>query len=74
LAMASASGWSAALRRRAAWRLAALQWDEPRSPLKRLRWRWSTRDIRRALDHAGITAQFPTAAPTTAGSSPTGDR
>lgn len=61
LAVTAASGWTEALRRRAAWRLAALHWDEPRSPLKRLRWRWATRDIRRELADAGIAAQFPEA-------------
>jgi hypothetical protein len=62
LSVAAASGWSDALRRRAAWRLAALQQDEPRSPFKRWRWRWATRDIGRALARAGVQAQWPAAA------------
>lgn len=63
LSVAAASGWTDALRQRAAWRLAALHQDEPKSPFKRLRWRWGTRDIRRALDGANIAAQFPELAP-----------
>lgn len=63
LSVAQASGWTDALRLRASWRLAALQRDEPRSPFKRLRWRWKTRDLRRALRDAGIAPQFPDAAP-----------
>ncbi|HMC16907.1 MAG TPA: hypothetical protein VKI18_14815, partial [Albitalea sp.] len=56
---ARATGWSDALRERAAWRFAALRWDEARSPFKRWRWRWRTRDIRRALAEAGIEPRFP---------------
>lgn len=63
LSAATASGWTDALRERAAWRLAALNQDEPKSPFKRLRWRWGTRDIRRALAGVGIAAQFPDAPP-----------
>jgi GT2 family glycosyltransferase len=63
LTVATASGWTDALRQRAAWRLAALNQDEPKSPFKRLRWRWGTRDIRRALAGAGVAAQFPEVAP-----------
>ena len=57
--MAQHSGWTDALRARAAWRLAALAWDEPRSPFKRLRWRWRNRDLRARLREAGIVARFP---------------
>jgi GT2 family glycosyltransferase len=53
------SGWTEALRARAAWRLAALTWDEPRSPFKRLRWRWTHRELRTRLHEAGIVAGFP---------------
>ncbi len=56
---ASQTGWTDALRARAAWRAAALDWDEPRSPFKRLRWRWKNRDLRRQLAAAGIVARFP---------------
>jgi GT2 family glycosyltransferase len=52
-------GWSAGLRQRAAWRLAALHHNEPRSPFKRWRWRWSTRALRAQLQTAGIHAAFP---------------
>ena len=58
-AQAQAGGWTDALRERAAWRLAALDWDEPRSPFKRLRWSWKNRDLRRQLAAAGIVARFP---------------
>jgi GT2 family glycosyltransferase len=70
LSAAAASGWTDALRERAAWRLAALHQDEPKSPFKRLRWRWGTRDIRRALAGAGIAAQFPEAPPRDAAAAP----
>lgn len=56
---AHASGWTEGLRQRAAWRFAALLWDEPRSPFKRWRWRWHTRDIRRSLIAAAIDPRFP---------------
>lgn len=58
---AQRSGWTEALRARAAWRLAALAWDEPRSPFKRWRWRWRGRRIRRALAAQGVVAAFPRA-------------
>jgi GT2 family glycosyltransferase len=61
LAVANSSGWTEALRQRAAWRWAALQWDTPRSPLKRLRWSFKQADLRRALAGAGIEAGFPPA-------------
>lgn len=60
---ARASGWTEGLRQRAAWRFAALLWDEARSPFKRWRWRWHTRDIRHALIAAGIEPRFPAPAP-----------
>ena len=63
LAVVHESGWTNSLRLRAAWRLAALLQDEAKSPLKRWRWRWATRDVRRTLAAAGIEARFP-AAPT----------
>ena len=59
LAAARASGWTDGLRRRAAWRGAALLHDEAKSPFKRWRWRWATRDIRRTLAAAGIEPAFP---------------
>ena len=59
VAQAAQTGWTDALRARAAWRAAALAWDEPRSPFKRLRWRWKNRDLRRQLAVAGIDARFP---------------
>jgi GT2 family glycosyltransferase len=59
VAVAGASGWTDGLRRRAAWRLAALQWDTPRSPLKRLRWHFAQADLRRALAQQTIVAGFP---------------
>lgn len=59
VAKAAQSGWTGALRTRAAWRLAALDWDEPRSPFKRLRWRWKNRDLRKQLAAVGIEARFP---------------
>jgi GT2 family glycosyltransferase len=61
LTVATASGWTEALRQRAAWRLAALQWDTPRSPFKRLRWYFRQSDLRRALAGVGIEAGFPPA-------------
>lgn len=61
IATALAQGWTEALRQRAAWRLAALLHNEPRSPFKRWRWRWAMRDIRRALAAAQITPSFPAA-------------
>jgi GT2 family glycosyltransferase len=61
IATAEAKGWTEALRRRAAWRLAALHWDEAKSPVKRWRWRWATRDIKRALAAQGIAPAFPSA-------------
>jgi len=61
LATARAHGWTPGLRERAAWRYAALLWDEAKSPFKRWRWRWRTRALRGALDQAGIAAAFPTA-------------
>ena len=60
MAIAQSHGWTDALRQRAAWRLAALLHNEARSPFKRWRWRWSTRDIRRALAVEHIAARFPT--------------
>ncbi|HEX6707645.1 MAG TPA: glycosyltransferase [Albitalea sp.] len=57
--VAQASGWTEARRERAAWRYAALLWDEPRSPLKRWRWRFAQRGLRRALAQAGIEPRFP---------------
>jgi GT2 family glycosyltransferase len=57
--VAQDGGWNKALRARAAWRLASLLADEPRSPLKRLRWRWRVRDIRRALASSSIEPQYP---------------
>jgi GT2 family glycosyltransferase len=54
-----ATGWTPALRERAAWRFAALLWDEAKSPFKRWRWRWRTRDLRRVLRAAGIMPRFP---------------
>lgn len=59
LATALASGWTPALRARAAWRFAALLWDEAKSPFKRWRWRWRTRELRRALRAQGIEPRFP---------------
>jgi len=59
VAHARQAGWTEALRARAAWRLAALDWDEPRGPFKRWRWRWACRDLRAALRAAGIAARFP---------------
>ncbi len=64
VAQAQANGWTPALRERAAWRLAALLWDEAKSPFKRWRWRWRTRDLRRALQAAGIAPCFPALPPT----------
>jgi len=61
VATALASGWTPALRERAAWRFAALLWDEAKSPFKRWRWRWHTRDLRRTLRAQGIAPRFPTA-------------
>ena len=63
LGAARAVGWSSGLRRRATWRFAALLHDEPKSPLKRWRWRWATRDIRRELAAADIEPRFPIAPP-----------
>jgi GT2 family glycosyltransferase len=60
LQTAHAQGWSAALKRRAAWRMAALLKNEPRSPLKRWRWRWKQRGLVRELRAAGIRPEFPT--------------
>jgi len=57
--VAERDGWTDALRRRAAWRLAALAWDEPKSPFKRWRWRLRQRALRRRLAVAGITPRFP---------------
>ena len=62
LAVARKGGWTEALRRRAAWRYAALLEDEAKSPLKRWRWRWATRGLRRALAAAGIEPRFPSVA------------
>ncbi|MEP7296409.1 MAG: glycosyltransferase [Burkholderiales bacterium] len=62
VATALASGWTDGLRERAAWRYAALLWDEAKSPFKRWRWRWHTRDLRRTLDTHGIVPGFPNAA------------
>ena len=59
LAVARQAGWTEGLRRRAAWRLAALLHDEAKSPFKRWRWRWATRGLRRALAAAGIEPLFP---------------
>lgn len=64
LATAGAHGWTPALRERAAWRFAALLWDEAKSPFKRWRWRWRTRDLRRALQAQGIHPTFPVLPPT----------
>ncbi|MEP6875570.1 MAG: glycosyltransferase [Burkholderiales bacterium] len=60
VAAALASGWTPALRERAAWRFAALLHDEAKSPFKRWRWRWRTRDLRRTLRADGIAPHFPT--------------
>ena len=66
LSVVHESGWTDGLRQRAAWRLAALLQDEAKSPFKRWRWRWATRDVRRMLAAAGIEARFPaTPTPTT---------
>ena len=59
LAITRAHGWTPALRERAAWRFAALLWDEAKSPFKRWRWRWRTRGLRRALQSQGIHPKFP---------------
>ena len=59
LAVARKGGWTSGLRKRAAWRFAALLQDEAKSPFKRWRWRWATRDLRRALAEAGIEPRFP---------------
>jgi GT2 family glycosyltransferase len=59
LAEAQRCGWTEGLRHRAAWRLAALLHDEAKSPFKRWRWRWATRDIRRTLAAADIHPRFP---------------
>ena len=56
---ALATGWTPALHERAAWRYAALLWDEAKSPFKRWRWRWKTRELRRTLDTHGIVPGFP---------------
>jgi GT2 family glycosyltransferase len=56
---AMASGWTTGLRQRAAWRLAALLQNEPRSPFKRWRWRWSHHKLRADLAQAGVEPQFP---------------
>ncbi len=56
---ADAAGWTPALRARAAWRLAALEWDEPRSPLKRWLWRRRQSALSGRLRAAGIAAEFP---------------
>jgi GT2 family glycosyltransferase len=56
---AQATGWTPALRERAAWRFATLLRDEAKSPLKRWRWRWQTRDLRRTLRAEGIEPRFP---------------
>ena len=61
VATAQASGWTDALRDRAEWRFAALLWDEAKSPFKRWRWRWKTRDLRRVLRAHGIAPRFPAA-------------
>jgi GT2 family glycosyltransferase len=58
IATATTRGWDDGLRRRAAWRLATLSWDEPKSPFKRWRWRRHTRAIRRALAAQGLAAAF----------------
>lgn len=60
VATALARGWTPGLRDRAAWRYAALLWDEAKSPLKRWRWRWRTRELRQVLERAGIQPRFPT--------------
>lgn len=52
-------GWTDALRQRAAWRWAALRWDEAKTPWKRWRWRWHTRGMQKALREAGIGPAFP---------------
>ena len=59
--MAQRSGWTEGLRQRAEWRLAALLWDEPKSPFKRWRWRFAQRELRRRLAQAGIAGRFPAA-------------
>ena len=59
ISAAQATGWTPALRERAAWRLASLLRDEAKSPFKRWRWRWRTRDLRSALRIAGIAPRFP---------------
>ncbi len=62
--VSESSGWTDGRRERAAWRFAALLWDEARSPFKRWRWRWRHRDIRRTLASRGIEARFPAVTPT----------
>ena len=61
LAVARVGGWTEGLHQRAAWRLAALLDDEAKSPFKRWRWRWATRDIRHTLAAAGIGPCLPAA-------------
>ncbi len=63
LGVARTSGWTPALRERAAWRFAALLRDEAKSPFKRWRWRWRTRDLRRMLRADGIEPRFPNQSP-----------
>ena len=67
LKVARKGGWTDGLRRRAAWRLAALLHDEAKSPFKRWRWRWGTRALRRALAAAGIEPRFPSVTNATPG-------
>jgi GT2 family glycosyltransferase len=59
VSLAVEKGWTPGLRQRAAWRLANLTQDEPRSPFKRWRWRWSHRALRKTLAGMGIVAGFP---------------
>jgi GT2 family glycosyltransferase len=57
--LAAETGWSSGLSQRAAWRLANLIQDEPRSLFKRWRWRWSHRVLRKTLAAMGVVAGFP---------------
>ena len=61
LAVAQARGWTPGLRDRAAWRYAALLWDEDGDPFTRWHWRWRTRELRRTLQAEGIEPHFPAA-------------
>lgn len=59
LARAESGGWSEGLRARAAWRLAELEAELPRSPFKRWRWRRAVRPLQVRCAAAGIAPRHP---------------